>query len=899
MRSLTASGASVLDVPFDLVQEACRSASEVASRAPATSLPQAAATELADAKASSPESDLMPDASGEESMAGGDGRNDDGGGMSDPQLGSPGGDATGAAIDDGIGGNPDIYVGFERNAAVVDHSPTDGGAVKQDEGFCPASSLGTTIKETAGGQGADAVSLATSNITDCEARLDDPDATPPPRAKDSGSEAGIVDDAKRARSAQANGRYDSVLESSLLSPESATAGVEPQLPSGSSDAVVAELALSTTDTEQEDVAALKTTDDPSNEGGGEAVEGRRSFMSISTKSSEGPASANSADGDAAASGNSQDESLSHLPAPGFESHENAEEPADPERLVADLQQATPGMETSVVVEESKLVSPLTSTTIDREVGLPAGGTTNDNDNTFDLHDEAAPASAPTSPQENEDDVDYELDSDFGNDSGDETLPPAATGTSSGAGASPSTRIDPVETKSTEAGDGNRGEAFPLEEVAIAPEVGHANVDDDSDYPPDIDSVVDDNHSSSNNSSSSGESSLGASDGGNSGSVTGGEEDSSHSKSARGSSSSSGSSSRSGSSGNLSISDSDDGYPDSDDPTASSPSPPGDVTVESPAREVENTGDNDDDDDDDDDDDYSLGSSAGSAKGSSSEQSPIAANSAHQSVAKNEPSLLSREAEPHTLRDVVLAAETATTAAPGLIEADTEPTTGAEITATENKNQFEAPVVADGGGAGEGLPNVAIDEHRHGCSNRNSSGTVSEQITPTEPELVEPETTKTEDVYKPNLDNIDTSVDVGELKNRFSLMLTSSFDPAADSSGADEPYTAASETSLAPPEDPANEGLGGQSRSPAGEQMGATGGNTLAEVGSRSYRTYNTFDLMPRRRFLLQEASTWCGDALLKEVGGRKGSGLQGTGEPSSRACANPYCVLSSRKSLFS
>lgn len=851
VRSLTASGASVLDIPFDLVQQVCNSASPVVSDAPPMSLPQAAAMGAADAEAAIPESDMIPGASGEETAAGGDGGTDHDGSRSGQQrFLSEGGD-TGDATDDRISGHPDRSLEFEGNAVVVDDSLTD--EAKQDEGSSLAPSWGTRSSGVINEECMDAVSSKNTNIADCEAPV--AGTAPSPRAENGGSEASIIDNTKMAPPAQAKTGSESVLESSSLRPPgSANAAAEPQLQSGSSPRAVAESTVSPTGTEQairhtDDGAAVsRIADDPSEEAGDDPVDGRRSFMSISTKSSEAPASVNSTDRDAAVTEIPGDESPPHLPAPGSENHGSIEDLVDPQHPPDDPQEAAPAVETSAFVEKT-LASTLTSSNMDQEVGLPAAGTTNDDESTHGLHDEAATqaTSGPAPLEEDDDDVDYDLDSDFGDESGDEQLPAETSSARGSSGVSLPTTSGAVETKSTELGDVNHG-------LAAAPDVEDTNVDDESDYPPDIDNVAGD---SGSRDSSSSESTHGDSDseGSKSSSATAREDGSDQSSTGR-SKSATGSSSDSSSSGNLSISDSDDGHSVHDDSTTSSPSPQEANSTESPALE-EMKRENQDVDTHDDDDDHSLRRSEGSEEGgSSSEQGPIAVNSA-QSDAGTERSMASREDEPHTVHDddgrgdtVALAAGTTTTTTPGSSKAEgMELPKDANIAAAQNKNHYETPRTAtntleigDGVGAAEGLPDDdAIGELEGGYTDGKSDRTLT---APAESELVEPEMTKMEDVYKPNLDNIHTAVDVRELKSRFSLMLSSSFSPPVDGSDANEEHSEASEHPFSPPEDPAagapaanEEKVGLPLHLPGGEQPVATGGNTFAEVGK--YVVQNT------------------------------------------------------------
>lgn len=841
VRKLVASEAPILDIPFNLLQEACGNVAAAVSETPKVSPTGAAPAGQADPDVSPPDSrsSTVPDAHGGEPGDGEDGHVDE-----DAQLVPPGGGAAGGSIEEGIRGNADDeFTEFDANGEAQQGGGCSSFPQQEEgsKGFVEVAGSGTTPSE---------------EMDSSEGMVVGADGDSP-----------VGDESADFRASAIVGA-----ESGPSSPESANA-VEPPPPRAGPGIVVGELAASVTDTEQavrhekkegsEDAmggsdAVLVTDDSLKHAGQGEGVDGR-SFMSISTKSLEGPAPAvKSTDPDAAAvAGSPGDENPPQPTTASFETNGHEENPVKEDLRSDDSKSPVPAEGTGAAVDESEPAN------ADREKSLPSPRAGKDEESARDHSEEAAPAPAVVSPEEDDDDVDYGLDSDFGDDSGDDHVPGASTAAADASSAvpAPSTTIDKGETKGAEAGDDNSsnhldreaedavdspGSSPPdktsaLEVEAVAPEVAHAIVDDDSEYPADIDHVDDVSHSSTG-------SDLGTTDGSSGGSSSEGEEGSN--QSSAGGSKTSRRSSSGRSSGSLSISDSDDGDSAHDDSTASSPAREGDEVGTTPSETgttADQDGDKDDDFDDDDDDSYSLdGSSKESLSGSSLGETQKAVESAQddpQATHGDGGGDATVEPEP----------ETAATAPPDSTGSRNLETQRVDIETPEKPDQHKAPrattsmghtksdvlEVASSAGAADGTPDCAVDEGGDGDGEHSigkSNGVEANQIAPTEPGTPETEVAKKEDVYKPNLDVIDTRVDVGDLHKRFSLMLTSSFSPPADGSAADEPLAAASEISSAHPNGSVSnlntvneEESNVLSHAPADELLSGTGGNILTEV----------------------------------------------------------------------
>lgn len=812
VRRMIASEAPILDIPFNLLQEACGNVAAVVSETPKMLPTGAAPAGQADLDVSFPDSgsSTVPD-----TLGGGTG-DDEGGhvdrGSIDAQPVQPGGGAAGGAIEEGIRGNADDeFVEFDDDADVVEDGPDDDGETQQGGGctMFPQQENGSKGLAEAKGLGI----KPSEEMDSTEGMVLGADGDSPVGDESAGFRASAIAGAESGPSP---------------SPESANA-VEPPPPSAGPGTVVGELEASATDTDQAvrhrkeegsadatggDDSVLVADDSLKDPGQEEGIDGSKSFMSISTKSLEGPASVvRSADPDASAVAGSLGDIRPPQPsAASLETNGHEYNPVE-EGLPSDYpQKAVPAEGTSAVVEESKPAN------ADREKSLEVPKADKDDENSHHHSEEAAPAPAVAHPEEEDDGVDYDLDSDFGDDSDDGHAAGASTAAAGASSAvpTPPTTIDAGETKDEEAGDDNSehlgGEAeddvdspgssppdktSALEIAAGGPEVAHATVDDESDYPPDIDHVDEGSHSGSSGSD------LETNDGSSGGSSSGEEEGSSESRSVGGSKTSRPSSGSS--SGSLSISDSDDGDSAHDDSTASSPARARDGVVGTPPPEAGTTVDQDEDNDDDDD---SLGgSSREPLNGSSLEEAPKAVENAQDDPQATHDDCggdAAAEPEPETAI-IALPDSTGSPSVETSERVDTETTDkldqqeASPATTSMGHTKSDALEVASGPGAAEGTADCAADgggdgDDGHGIG--KSDGATVDQTTTAEPGTVEAEVAKEEDVYRPNLDVIDTSVDVGDLHKRFSLMLTSSFSPPADGSAADEPLAAASETSSA-------------------------------------------------------------------------------------------------------
>ena len=589
-------------------------------------------------------------------------------------------------------------------------------------------------------------------------------------------------------------------------------------------------------------------------------------MSISTKSLERPASEKSGDLGPAAAGQPGDDGAPRPSAASLGTHGQSDSPVIDGIPWDDPQKEAQENGNGLVVEESKLAN------ADREKGLRSARAEDDYESAQGHFDEAPAASAAVPLEEDDDGGDYDIDSDFGDDSGDGDLPAtsAAADTSRAVPASLTT-IDAGETEGAEGGDDNSEHfdreaeddvesplSYPpdtasgLEATAAGNEVTHATLEDESDYPPDIDHVDDGSHSSTSGSD------IGSNDGSSGGTSSGGEENSSQSSqsSDAGGSKTSRRTSSGSSSGDLSISDSEDGNSTHDDSTASSPARAGAVVGSPPLEPGETV-----DEDENKSDDCSLGGgSKGSGNSSGSERTSKAIKSA-QDVAQTDPPGPFREDKPQEMHGdggghtaVERTPEATTITSPdsaGFPSVETSQRIDAEATIEKTDQQEASPAttsmgytnfdvleLASGVGAAEGMPDGAIDQDSGGRSIETSGGAVVDQTFTAEPEAAEAEVAKKGGVYQPNLDVIDTSVDVGDLHEKFSLMLTSSSSPPADGSEVDDvPQVASFENSSAHPSGSASNSVAANeekhagllSHSPTDEHLSGSGGNMLTEV----------------------------------------------------------------------
>lgn len=1029
IRTMVASEESALDVPFDLVREACGSiiAAVSDSDAPGGERGGGGSASISE----SPENQ-----GGTEHGTG-------------AQLFPPGVDAGDAAVEEGISGNADMSVDLDHNGYDSDDGPNN--AAQQHDGLSLGLSHGAIgSKELKEREGMDEAFSEKKKIEGDSTR------TSLSTAEGTDSQSGIIGSTQMGSVTKIHGSDSGVLQS-LLAPPAMTNPVEPQrphtdVPDGSSrsdcsstsartegydplslsssttdgpqtavdenitrnvstdgnagasasgieaggghipaKATVLELAASNMNTGQAvipteggtDETVGDTTsiaDDMLKHAGEDAVVGRQSSISLSSKSSEGLASMNSSDPDSAAAGISGE--LPHLPASVSGNGDQVNGGLNPDAP----REESPAQGTGVVVEESNLVNsvPSISSIESREGGLTTTETANDDENShrsltkalkppdeddedldYDLDSfgegsgngdllsvaadsrstEAGIETSRHSAGEGEDNtapavhlssnVDYDSDSDFGDDGGDGSLPAVAVDPSScfraprvgtEAGNEKSLHIDgeveddigspgPAERLpskvyqhslenecrddsgdavllmaaagpssagtpnlgTTEANEnsgcidnGNEddtespGPAEPLHSnsVAVEPEVVYATVDDDSDYPSDVDKVDEDdgNYQSSSGGSTlydyddddghshSSGSTLGTSGRSSSGNSTEGEENSSNSSAGASHSSSAGEFSSGSESGNLSISDSaDDGESAQDGSTSSlqaPQAPPGVDGVSSPpagGKAADAASDQDNDDD------YSLGSSEEPANHSYLERTSTTVEST-EAVALFSGSKPSQEYGSRSTHDgnggdppVILAPETSAATTPGPPGLGSVETTSEAVTAAaERESQHEAqPATTSKGAASnalateggdcvsEILSDVAGDTH-----DGDSISIGYNERSPVGSETVEPAVAGGDNTYKPNLDEIGTSANAGDLQN---LMLRSSLSSSPDVFVAGESPSAGPHHAPDPPEASAydlpvdEEEPKLSSQPPVQEHLGEIGGNTVAQA----------------------------------------------------------------------
>ncbi|CAM9522341.1 unnamed protein product, partial [Hapterophycus canaliculatus] len=281
--------------------------------------------------------------------------------------------------------------------------------------------------------------------------------------------------------------------------------------------------------------------------------GRKSSTLISTTSSVEPASVNSVGPEATADGS---QGRGH-PAVNMDPLPDAGTEDDGVIRGGRLQDyavhTTPTERKSLVVDDSKMstCTSLPSSDVDQEGGLATPEPTNHGMSVQCLDEETEVDAAPN---DDDTDISYDLDSDFGDYSGDiDSLMESPFRISSGT-VGP-TKTDITETACSGEGDNDSGlcdgpkedgigapppsEAPRSRGVDVEREEEHAAADDESDYPSDIDNV--EGEDSKDDNSLSSDSTVGVSDNSNSVSLDEGKYSSSHSstsssKSARGSSS---------------------------------------------------------------------------------------------------------------------------------------------------------------------------------------------------------------------------------------------------------------------------------------------------------------------------------------------------------------------------
>ncbi|CAN0044393.1 unnamed protein product, partial [Scytosiphon promiscuus] len=415
------------------------------------------------------------------------------------------------------------------------------------------------------------------------------------------------------------------------------------------------------DSKGRDVASI--ADGNAGEDGDSIVAGTKRSASISTKSSVERASMKSGGSEAAPDGTTGGITLARLNDP---SHDVGRENFGEIPVLRPRGDTTDAMST----EKSRLIAD------DRE--LVNTGPTNDRPRAnARLDKERAPAVVP-----NVDDVDmsYDLDSDFGDDSGEADL----TAESSVRTSAASTKDDVTETAVTGKDDhaferfggakeGETGTPNIPGDVASKdddrePEEARVEADDESDYPADIDKVDDDDGNKDDHSSLSSGSTVGASDNSNS--------------SARGSSSGR-------SSDKLSDSYSaEDGDSVHDGSTASGPKQPQANNVGGPPSSGGDVADASSQDDGDDNDGYSLGDST-------TESANTARSKQHSSpsIDQNSEDVEERDRDESVDGSNAPAArgdEAAPAAPPVLVEPDPTNTSKRVVQGLESENHHEAP-----------------------------------------------------------------------------------------------------------------------------------------------------------------------------------------------------------------
>ncbi|CAM9432817.1 unnamed protein product [Ectocarpus fasciculatus] len=688
LRTLVASGMSVLDVPLDLLQESCDSVSAGIANTRTTPSPEASAAQVAGPEPSTSESEAVAALSTAlgDARVGGGGDDESGtidetgtardGCTNSTRCISPTEDAPGDTTDGAISGNTDRAPSYGDATVVINDDPIDTvrqGQVSDFEGIASRESkegvggerdwpLGETNENGVDVRVVDKPTLSTDmtgpDITD-NVRPESgsgrvaksmPPPPSPPSAVDrdhlpsdgvpydpdkdsySLSTLGVVgDDNALSLSTSTTDRAPTSDDNNQDTSRGGEKGLQDVVSgfeanggrgdgddggNGSSEGVTGELPANGTGTEQADrhwkgggsdtADSRSLTNNPADAVEDRAADRRNSSKSISTKASEGPASTNSADPDATSAGSLGATFPPHLSAPtpasGFENGD----PMDDRGPSGSLQEAA-------LVEGASAV--------EDEGGFATVGTANQGGSSRDHPERHAVAAAGVEalPDGDEDDVNYELDSDFSG----ESDSPAVAGSRSSDQVSPPTTDHVGEAEIMDEGGSDSqcmaratddgSDSLPLSQtssskvVAVEPDVVSPAADYESDYPDDIDQVDENDdgvHSDSTESSrrSSTE-----------------EEDRSHSSEGRSDRSSSGSSSSSSSSSSnhhssksCSAEDADSVH---DSSTASSLTQAEAKATSSPPPQGEKSA-NEGFDEEDGDDDYTLGNSTGASASSS-------------------------------------------------------------------------------------------------------------------------------------------------------------------------------------------------------------------------------------------------------------------------------------------
>ncbi|CAM9356030.1 unnamed protein product [Ectocarpus sp. 4 AP-2014] len=683
LRTLVASGVSVLDVPLDLFQESCDSVSAGIVKTRATPSPEASVAQVADPESSTLESEAvtaLSTALGDARVGGGgddvpDTVDETGtardGSINRARCVSPTENAAGGTTDGSISGNTD-RAALYGDAVVIDDDTID--TVQQGQASDSPGIGSREPKEGAGGErdwssgetdeNGDDVRVADNHIVQPtpSTEVTGPDVTdnvtvesvsgsvaksmPPPPAPPSAVDRdhlpsdGVPDDPDKDTYSLPTlgglGDNDALPLSSSTTDrapkyadnnedtsrgggkgsQDVVAGFEANGGrgdddddggNGSSEGVNGELPAYSTGTEQgggNDADSRSLANNLADAVEDHAADRRNSAKSISTKASEGSASTNSANPDATSADslrtNFPPRQSTPTPASGFEN----DDPIDVSRPSGSLQEAAQ-VEGAIAVDD--------------EGSFATVGTTNQGGSSRDHLESHAVATAgvETLPGGDEDDVNYELDSDFSGDSDS----PAVAGSRSSNQVSPPPTDHVVEANNMDEGGSDSqciaratddgidsrplSQASSAKVVAVEPDVVNPASDYESDYPDDIDKVDEnDDGVQSDSSESSRRNSTG-------------EEDRSHSSEGSSDRSSSGSSSRSTSSSHH-LSDSysaEDADSVHDGSTASSLTQTDVKATSSPPPHGEKST-NEGFDGEDGDDDYSLGNSSGDSASSS-------------------------------------------------------------------------------------------------------------------------------------------------------------------------------------------------------------------------------------------------------------------------------------------
>ncbi|CAM9347008.1 unnamed protein product [Ectocarpus sp. 12 AP-2014] len=691
LRTLVASGVSVLDVPLDLFQESCDSVSAGIVKTRATPSSEASVAQVADPESSTSGSEAvaaLSTALGDARVGGGgddvlDTVDETGctardGSARSARCVSPTEDAAGGTTDGSISGNTDRAALYGDAPVVINDDTID--TVQQGQASDSQGIGSREPKEGAGGErdwpsgetdeNGDDVRVAdnhsvrptpsaeatvpdiTDNVTmesvsGSVAKSMSPPPSPPSAVdRDHHPSDGVPEDPdKDTNSLSALGGLG---DNDALSLSSSTTDRAPKSAdnnedtsrgggggsqevvtgfeanggrgddvddsgNGSSEGVTGELPAYSTGTEQadrhwkggdNDAESRSLANNPADAVEDHATDRRNSSKSISTKASEGSDSTNFADPDATSANslrtNFPPRHSASAPASGFEN----DDPIDDRRPSGSLQEATH-------VEEASAV--------DDEGGFATVGTANQGGSSRDHLGSHAVAAAgvETLPGGDEDDVNYELDSDFSG----ESDSPAVAGSRSSNQVSPPPTDHIVEANNMDEGGSDSqciaratddgidfrplSQASSAKVVAGEPDVDSPAADYESDYPDDIDKVDENDDSVQSDSSESSRRSSTE------------EEDRSHNSEGSTDRSSSGSSRRSSSSSHH-LSDSysaEDADSVHDGSTASSLTQTEVKGTSSPPPQREKST-NEGFDGGDGDDDYSLGNSSGDSASSS-------------------------------------------------------------------------------------------------------------------------------------------------------------------------------------------------------------------------------------------------------------------------------------------